>query len=349
MESRTGSMIIFETERLSIRQYTRADEEHFFRLNGDAEVMRYIREPKNRAECALFLARNIELYQQNPLMGRWAMVEKETGVFVGSFAIIPVENSESYGASEIQLGYALLKDYWGRGFATESTLAGKQYAFEVMKLPRIVGITTTDNFASQKVLLRCGFEQQPNIIQAGTELCYFASKNPNAMETERLHLFPLTAQQLELYVQADNKLEEALCLASTNRTIAPQVKETVTKTTLPNMHKASGNDYLFYTFWLVVDKQTRTIVAELGFKGPPDDAGIVEIGYGTMPAMQGRGYMTEAVKGILQWASTRPDINTVLAETNSSNTPSIKVVQRNGFEQFKKKGEMLWWRANVKI
>jgi RimJ/RimL family protein N-acetyltransferase len=59
--------------------------------------------------------------------------------------------------------------------------------------------------------------------------------------------------------------------------------------------------------------------------------------------------MTEAVKGILQWASTRPDINTVLAETNASNIPSIKIVQKNGFEHFDKKGEMLWWRANVKI
>jgi len=340
-------MIIFETERLSIRQYTKADEEHFFRLNGDAEVMRYIREPKNRAECALFLARNIDLYQQNPLMGRWAMEEKETGVFVGSFAIIPVENTEDYSVSEIQLGYALLKDYWGKGFATESTLAGKQYAFEVMKLFRIVGITTTDNFASQKVLLRCGFEQQPNITQAGKELCYFASKNQDAVETERLHLFPLTARQLELYIQADNELEQALCLVNTGRTIAPQVQETVTKFTLPNMRKVSGSNYLFYTFWLVVDKQTRTIVAELGFKGPPDEAGTVEIGYGTMPAMQGRGYMTEAVKGILQWASTRPDINTVLAETRSSNTPSIRVVQKNGFDHFDKKGEMLWWKADV--
>ena len=340
-------MIIFETERLSIRQYTKADEEHFFRLNGDAEVMRYIREPKNRAECSLFLARNIDLYQQNPLMGRWAMEVKETGVFVGSFAIIPVENTEDYSVSEIQLGYALLKDYWGKGFATESTLAGKQYAFDLMKLSRIVGITTTDNFASQKVLLRCGFEQQPNITQAGKELCYFASKNPDAVETERLHLFPLTARQLELYIQADNKLEQALCLANTGRTIAPQVQETVTKFTLPNMRKVSGSNYLFYTFWLVVDKQTRTIVAELGFKGPPDEAGTVEIGYGTMPAMQGRGYMTEAVKGILQWASTRPDINTVLAEIRSSNIPSIRVVQKNGFDHFDKKGEMLWWKADV--
>jgi len=193
----------------------------------------------------------------------------------------------------------------------------------------------------------CSPAAYPEIQQAGKELCYFASKNPDAVETKRLHLFPLNARQLELYIQADNKLEQALCLANTGRTIAPQVQETVTKFTLANMRKVSGSNYLFYTFWLVVDKQSRTIVAELGFKGPPDEAGTVEIGYGTMPAMQGRGYMTEAVKDILQWASTRPDINTVLAEIRSSNTPSIRVVQKNGFDHFDKKGEMLWWKADV--
>jgi ribosomal-protein-alanine N-acetyltransferase len=126
----------------------------------------------------------------------------------------------------------------------------------------------------------------------------------------------------------------------------------VTNFTLPNMKRATGNDYLFYTFWLVVDKQSRTIVAELGFKGPPTSSGHVEIGYGTMPAMQGKGYMTEAVKGILQWAASRPDISAVLAETHIDNTPSIRVVQKNGFQQFEKRGNMLWWQyqcANVQI
>lgn len=349
---KNDSMIIFETDRLCIRQFTKDDEENFFRLNGDPEVMRHIREPKDRAECSVFLERNIAFYRQYPLMGRWAMMEKDTDVFVGSFAIIHVENSTGYYQPEIQLGYALLKDYWGKGYATESTRAGKQYAFEIMKLPRIVAITTTENIASQKVLLRCGFEQQNNIVRENRELCYFTSQNPNAIETERLHLFPLTPQQLELYVQANNKLEEALCLTRNGRTMAPQVQDMVTRFTLPNMKRATGNDYLFYTFWLVVDKQSRTIVAELGFKGPPTDIGHVEIGYGTMPSMQGKGYMTEAVKGILQWAASRSDISAVLAETHVGNTPSIRVVQKSGFQQFEKRGNMLWWKyqcANVQI
>jgi ribosomal-protein-alanine N-acetyltransferase len=336
--------IIFETERLYIRRFTKADEENFFRLNSDPEVMRFIREPKSRPECNVFLLQNMVAYEQSPLMGRWAMLEKGTDTFIGSFAIIPEENIK-----DIQLGYALLKDYWGRGFAAESVLAGRQYAFEVMKLPHIVGITETGNLASQKVLLKCGFVQQQNIMERDKELCYFLSQNPNVIETERLRIFPLTPAQLELYLQANNKLEKRLDLAPTGRTISPYVQESVRQYTLPKMKAATGMDYLFYTFWLVVDKASRSIVAELGFKGPPFGTGDVEIGYGTMPAMQQKGYMTEAVGGILKWAAQRPDINHVLAETHSINSASIRVVQKNGFVQYDKRGDMLWWKAKVRM
>ncbi len=341
-------MVIFETERLVIRQYTPADEENFFRLNGDPEVMKYIREPRDRQECNIFLKRNLSFYEQNPLMGRWAMIEKASDAFVGSFAIIPVETTDHSRHSEIQLGYALLKDHWGRGYATESTRAGRKYAFDIMKLPLIVAITETANIASQKVLLRSGFIQQANIQEGKKPLCYFTSRNPNVIETERLHLFPLTLPQLELYLKANDGLEKELGLMPFGRTMAPQVKDMVTKFTLPKIYEAVEDDYLFYTFWLVVDKQSRVIVAEMGFKGPPVDGGRVEIGYGTMPAMQNKGYMTEAVNGMLQWAASRKDIRLVLAETRASNAPSIRVVEKNGFETISRQGENIWWRKLLK-
>lgn len=340
-------MTIFETDRLIIRRYTPADQDNFNRLNGDPEIMRYIREAKDPQECVVILKRNIAFYQQHPLMGRWAMIEKASGAFIGSFAIIPVETVDQSRHAEIQIGYALLKEYWGKGFATESTLSGRQYAFDVMKLPKIVAITEIKNIASQKVLLRSGFVQQHNIVEANRALCYFDSLNPNAIETERLHLFPLTIPQLELYLKANDELEEALGLVPFGRTMAPQVHDMVKKITLPKMKEAAAADYLFYTFWLVVDKQSKTIVAEMGFKGPPVDGGRVEIGYGTMPAMQGKGYMTEAVQGMLQWAAGRSDVKLVLAETHTSNLPSIRVVEKNGFEQVSKQGENLWWRKLV--
>jgi ribosomal-protein-alanine N-acetyltransferase len=117
--------------------------------------------------------------------------------------------------------------------------------------------------------------------------------------------------------------------------------------TLPKMKKATEDNYLYLTFWIVIDKLTNTIVAELGFKGPPNRHGEIEIGYGTMPDHQRKGYMTEAVSALIGWASTREGVKAVLAEVEETNIASIRIVQKTGFQQFDKRGKMLWWRKSL--
>ena len=73
------------------------------------------------------------------MIGRWAADEKATGKFVGSFAIIPIE-----GSDDIQLGYALLKDYWGKGFASELTKTGLDYYFKTTNVDHIYAIADSD-------------------------------------------------------------------------------------------------------------------------------------------------------------------------------------------------------------
>ena len=165
----------------------------------------------------------------------------------------------------------------------------------------------------------------------------------NTPET-RIYLIPLTYYQLLKYLKADNILEEELGLLNTSRTISPDVKDMVETFTLPAMRRLNGVHYLFYTFWIVIEKNSNSIVAELGFKGPPNVNGAVEIGYGTMPGQRCRGYMTEAVSAILDWAAQQPDVHEVLAEVDENNVASRRIVEKNGFVQFDKKGCMLWWK-----
>jgi len=161
--------IIFETDRLIVQQYEfEKDAENFFLLNGDEEVMKYIRATKAREDCDKFLRQNIESYKTNPLMGRWAAYEKATGKFVGSFAFIPVEGTENN-----QLGYAFLKEYWGRGFATELMKEGIKHVFEKTDLDEVYGITQTPNIASQKVLLKVGFKPYKTYKDDGTDVSSF--------------------------------------------------------------------------------------------------------------------------------------------------------------------------------
>src|SRR3989337_1020336 len=155
--------ILFETERLIVRHYTKDDSDNFFSLNGDEEIMRYIRPAKTREETDLFLSEIIKKYEEDPSAGRWAAEDKYTGVFVGSFAFIPIEGSADKSDPSIpqdyrmQLGYALLKEHWGKGYATELTMVGLRYVFTKTTLSEIFAVTEIQNTPSQKVLLKAGF------------------------------------------------------------------------------------------------------------------------------------------------------------------------------------------------
>jgi ribosomal-protein-alanine N-acetyltransferase len=160
--------VIFETERLFVRPYTLADADHFFAVNGDEEIVRYIRAPKTRMECDSFLLEVIRYSEQNPFYGRWAVCEKTSGDFTGTFAVIPVENT-----ADMQLGYSLLKKHWGKGYATELTVAGLEYVFNKTPLSVIYAITEAVNHASRNVLVKAGFELHKKFEASGRELMQY--------------------------------------------------------------------------------------------------------------------------------------------------------------------------------
>jgi len=148
-------MLIFKTPRLIVRQYTIEDADKMFLLNGDDEVMRHIRKTMNKEDSDKFLQQNIEFYINNPKLGRWAVDEKESKNFVGSFALIPLPFEDE--KHKMQLGYSLLPTEWGKGYATELTAIGRDYFFQHHPFDELHGITTIANIPSQKVLLKCGF------------------------------------------------------------------------------------------------------------------------------------------------------------------------------------------------
>jgi ribosomal-protein-alanine N-acetyltransferase len=166
---RNQSRIIFQTERLFVRQYTIKDADNFFSLAGDPLVMQYIRDVSTREESDRFLHENIHSYKARPLEGRWAVHDKQSGEFVGSFAIIPLPSKPG----EIQLGYSLLPAHWGKGYATELAIAGLDFFRKNFKVPVIYAVTEKPNIASQKVLLKAGFSAAGSFIEKTKELLLF--------------------------------------------------------------------------------------------------------------------------------------------------------------------------------
>jgi ribosomal-protein-alanine N-acetyltransferase len=81
---------------------------------------------------------------------------------------------------------------------------------------------------------------------------------------------------------------------------------------------------------LVVERDGGAVVGGVGFFGPPDD-GRVEIGYGIVPSRRGRGYATEAVRGMLRHAFGQPGVTEVIAFVDPANPASVRVLTQAGF------------------
>jgi [ribosomal protein S5]-alanine N-acetyltransferase len=165
------------------------------------------------------------------------------------------------------------------------------------------------------------------------------------LETRRLIIFPLTYEQLLLYVQAENKLEKELSLNEGNRTVPPALRDAFIETILPAVADPE-NDYLYSTLWTIVSKEHNQMVADLCFKGEPNEQGEIEIGYGTYEEFQGNGYMTEAIAAIANWAFVQPKVKTILAETDQQNIASHRILEKNNFKTYQTTEAMLLWRRH---
>lgn len=86
----------------------------------------------------------------------------------------------------------------------------------------------------------------------------------------------------------------------------------------------------WYTWYAVLMEKIPVLVASGGFMGPASK-GMVETGYSVLPQYYGRGIATEMVGALLAWAFRHPEVQLVVAEVESKNTASIRVLEKLGF------------------
>lgn len=98
-----------------------------------------------------------------------------------------------------------------------------------------------------------------------------------------------------------------------------------------------------WAVWLMVGPATNRVMGDLGFKGPPDADGQVEIGYGILPEHRRQGYAFEAVQALVDWAFRERSVSAVLAECLDDNIGSIRILEKLGMERLTPEGNMLKW------
>jgi RimJ/RimL family protein N-acetyltransferase len=147
--------ILLETARLRLRHFTPDDLDRLVELDSDPEVMRYLTfgVPTPRANYVdLYLPRWFEIYARQPGLGYFAAELRATEEFIGWFHLRDDRLEPEY----LELGYRLRRSAWGRGYATEGGRALVRHAFTTMNAELLSARTLTRNFASQRVMEKCG-------------------------------------------------------------------------------------------------------------------------------------------------------------------------------------------------
>jgi len=146
-----------ETDRLVLRDIQPSDVDGMFELDSDPEVHKYLgNQPfKNKRQSEEIINSIIKQYDEFGI-GRWAIVNKQTNEFMGWSGLKLNTVTLNSHANFIDVGYRIIKRFWGKGFATESSIVALDYGFNTLKLETIYGITEKGNEASHRVLLKVG-------------------------------------------------------------------------------------------------------------------------------------------------------------------------------------------------
>ncbi|MER5321955.1 GNAT family N-acetyltransferase [Streptosporangium roseum] len=144
-----------ETERLMLRRITEDDVDNLVELDSDPEVMRHLSggEPTSREKIVGEVLLRILSYTGD--QGFFAAIEKPTAEFLGWF-LLRAKHGEP--EDEPELGYRLRKIAWGKGYATEGSVALIQKAFGELGARRVYAEALAVNVGSRRVMEKAGLQ-----------------------------------------------------------------------------------------------------------------------------------------------------------------------------------------------
>lgn len=153
-----------ETENLILREIRIEDTGDMFRLDSNSIVHEYL--GKNPISCmgkARAYIDYIKMQYVKYSIGRWAAIEKSSGDWIGWTGLKMNFEEEMNGHNNYyDIGYRFMPEYWGKGYATESSIAARDYFFEHFPNQKLCGIAMLDNAASCRVLEKIGLERKDN-------------------------------------------------------------------------------------------------------------------------------------------------------------------------------------------
>jgi RimJ/RimL family protein N-acetyltransferase len=149
-----------------------------------------------------------------------------------------------------------------------------------------------------------------------------------ALEAGQARLEPLSAAALEALAARDGLRFRAI----TGLPVADDVRPPpLMQDALPFVVEQLRHHPDATEWWMWAIALDGRFAGTVGFAGPPDPEGSVQVGYSVLPEWQGRGVATDALRGIVGWAFGHPEVRRVRATIPPWNAPSIRVAEKVGF------------------
>ena len=156
-------MIIPTSERLTVTRLRADDFDLLCELHRDPAVMAALGGVRSDERTRAFLAENLAHWDEHGF-GLWIFRERATSAFVGRGGLRHVVLE---GESEVEVTYALAREAWGKGFATEIATVALDVAFRQLGLQDLVAFAIPENVASRRVMEKVGLRYERAIVHQG--------------------------------------------------------------------------------------------------------------------------------------------------------------------------------------
>ena len=147
--------------------------------------------------------------------------------------------------------------------------------------------------------------------------------------TQRLELLPLTTEAIDALLGGDGHRLRSLTGADFPLPVAPPPYMAESLPVVRDRLRANPEEVGWWN-WLVIERNEHRAVGVLAVAGKADARGAVLIGYALYPGAEGKGYATEAVRTLIQWALAQPGVRSVRALAPVWNTPAVHVAEKAG-------------------
>ncbi len=166
---------LIETDRLKGERICNEHWKLLLEMGSNSEVMTTLGGSWNLEKAKAKMKSNCEQWE-NYGHGQWMFFDKETETFVGRGGIRRVVVNDR---EEVELGYALMPEFWGKGLAVEIGKKALSIAFDEFFYSSVVAYTLTANKRSERVMQKIGFVFEKNIMHADMSHILYRYQNPN--------------------------------------------------------------------------------------------------------------------------------------------------------------------------